>query len=204
METDIEACFDRLPHCLILEEVGRRIGDKRVLALTRRFLRAGLMAETGGLQRTVKGTPQGGIASPLLANIALSALDRPYQADWQDTSRYKGQRKRLRRQGHATYRLIRYADDLVLLVKGTQPQAKALLDQLAGRSQALGLSLKAEKTAIIHIDEGFQFLGQRIVRRPQGKKRYVYTFVSNEALASIKAKVKALTGRSTTNWRCPS
>ncbi len=199
VETDIEACFDRLPHCLIVEEVGRRVGDKRVLGLVRSFLRAGLMAETGGLQRTVTGTPQGGIASPLLANIALSALDRPYQADWRETSRYKGQRKRLRRKGHATYRLIRYADDLVLLVKGTRPQATALLDQLAGRAQALGLSLKAEKTAIIHIDEGFQFLGQRIVRRPQGKKRYVYTFVPNEALASIKAKVKALTGRSTTN-----
>ena len=59
--------------------------------------------------------------------------------------------------------------------------------------------MKAEKTAITHIDEGFVFLGQRIVRRPKGHKRYVYTFVSSEALASIRRKVKALTGRSTTN-----
>ncbi|MGB0091873.1 MAG: group II intron maturase-specific domain-containing protein [Solirubrobacteraceae bacterium] len=59
--------------------------------------------------------------------------------------------------------------------------------------------LKAEKTAITHIDEGFVFLGQRIVRRPKGHKRYVYTFVSREALTSIRRKVKALTGRSTTN-----
>ena len=199
IETDVEACFDRLPHSLILEEVRRRIEDKRVLGLVRLFLRAGLMSETGRLERTVTGTPQGGIASPLLANIALSALDRQYEADWQEMSRYQGRRQYLQRTGHATYRLIRYADDLVLLVKGTRPQAQTLLDQLAARIQALGLSLKSEKTAITNIDEGFEFLGQRIVRRPKGSKRYVYTFVSNEALASIRRKVKALTGRSTTN-----
>jgi RNA-directed DNA polymerase len=199
IETDIEACFDRLPHCLILDEVRRRIKDKRVLALVRAFLKAGLMSETGRLERTVTGTPQGGIASPLLANIALSALDRQYQADWREMSRYQGRRQYLQRSGHPTYRLVRYADDLLLLVKGTREQAQALLDQLAGRVEALGLSLQSEKTAITHIDEGFVFLGQRIVRRPKGPKRHVYTFVSDEALASARRKVKALTGRSTTN-----
>jgi RNA-directed DNA polymerase len=69
--------------------------------------------------------------------------------------------------------------------------------------QALGLQLKSEKTAVAHIDEGFVFLGQRIVRRPKGSSRYVYTFVSDEALASIRRKVKALTGRSTTNLELP-
>jgi RNA-directed DNA polymerase len=199
VETDIEACFDRLPHCLIGDEVRRRVVDKRVLWLVRSFLKAGVMTETGRLQRTVTGTPQGGIASPLLANIALSALDRQYQADWQETDRYHGQRKYLHSRGIATHRLVRYADDLVLMVHGTREQAAALLEQLARRVQALGLSLKSEKTAITHIDEGFVFLGQRIVRRPKGPKRYVYTFVSNEALASIRRKVKALTGRSTLN-----
>jgi RNA-directed DNA polymerase len=199
IETDVEACFDQLPHNLIVDEVRQRIADKRILWLVRSFLRAGVMTETGRLQRTITGTPQGGIASPLLANIALSALDRQYEADWQEMSSYDGKRQDLRRKGHPTYRLVRYADDLVLLVKGTRAQAKALLDQLAGRVQALGLKLKAEKTAITHIDEGFVFLGQRIVRRAYGPKRHIYTFVTNEALASIKRKVKALTGRSTTN-----
>jgi RNA-directed DNA polymerase len=199
VETDVEACFDRLPHCLIGDEVRRRIADKRVLLLVRAFLKAGVMTETGRFERTVTGTPQGGIASPMLANIALSALDRQYQADWRDMSRHAGRRQYLQRTGRVTYRLVRYADDLVLLARGTREQAQALLEQLRGRVEALGLQLKAEKTAITHIDEGFVFLGQRIVRRPKGHKRYVYTFVSNEALASARRKVKALTGRSTTN-----
>ena len=199
VETDIEACFDQLPHCLIVDEVRRRIIDKRLLALVRSFLRAGVMTETGRLERTLTGTPQGGIASPLLANIALSALDRQYQADWQEMSSYDGKRKRLHRKGLATYRLVRYADDLVLMVMGTRDQAKALLEQLSRRVEALGLQLKAEKTRLTHLDEGFVFLGQKIIGRTKHGKHLVYTFVTNEALASIKRKVKTLTGRSTTN-----
>ncbi|MGH2715463.1 MAG: group II intron maturase-specific domain-containing protein [Thermoleophilaceae bacterium] len=191
--------FDRLAHSQILGEVRRRVGDKRVLALVRSFLRAGVMRESGRLERTLTGTPQGGIASPLLANIALSALDRQYQGDWQETSRYRGQRRYLRSKGHASYRMIRYADDLVVLVMGTREQAEALLEQLGQRVQGLGLKLKPEKTGVTHIDAGFVFLGMRIIRRHKGHKHHVYTFASPEALASVRRKVKALTGRSTIN-----
>jgi RNA-directed DNA polymerase len=199
IEADIEACFDRIDHAQLMGEVRRRIKDRRVLALVRAFLKAGVMRETGRLERTVTGTPQGGIASPLLANIALTALDRPYQADWQRMSRHASHRQALRRQGFPTYRLVRYADDLVVCVKGTRPQAQALLDGLAERVEGIGLKLKPEKTGITHIDEGFVFLGQRLIRRPKGPKRYVYTLVCDEALASVMRKVKALTGRSTRN-----
>ena len=198
IEADIEACFDRLTHSQILGEVRRRIADKRVLELVRSFLKAGVMTETGRLERTVTGTPQGGIVSPLLANIALSALDRLYEADWQEMSRYTGRRQYLRSRGHPTYRLVRFADDLVVLVKGTEQQAQALLAQLAGRVEAIGLQLKEAKTGVTHIDAGFVFLGQRVIRKPKGAKRHVYTFVCDEALASIKRRIKALTGRSTT------
>ena len=85
------------------------------------------------------------------------------------------------------------------MVMGTRDQAEALLGQLSGRVEELGLRLKAEKTAVAHIDDGFVFLGQRIIRRAYRHKPHVYTFVTNEALASIKRKVKALTGRSTIN-----
>jgi len=199
VEADIEACFERLSHSLILGELRRRIEDKPVLALVRSFLKAGVMTETGRLERTVTGTPQGGIISPLLANIALSTLDRQYEADWQEMSRYPGLRQYRRRQGHPTWRLVRFADDLVVLVKGTREQAQALLEVLAQRVEAIGLKLKPEKTGVTHIDEGFVFLGQRIIRRPKGHKRYVYTIVCDEALASIKRRIKALTGRSTTS-----
>jgi RNA-directed DNA polymerase len=198
IEADIEACFDRLSHSLIQGEVRRRVGDKRVLGLVRSFLKAGVMTETGRLERTLTGTPQGGVASPLLANIALSALDRHYQADWEEMSRYTGRRQYLRSRGHPTWRLVRFADDLVVLVKGTREQAQALLERLAGRVEALGLRLKPEKTGVTHIDAGFVFLGQRVIRKPKGAKRHVYTFVCDEALASVKRRIKALTGRSTT------
>jgi RNA-directed DNA polymerase len=170
----------------------------KVLELVRSFLKAGVMTETARLERTVTGTPQGGIISPLLANIALSALDRLYGADWQEMSRYTGRRQYLRSRGHPTYRLVRFADDLVIMVKGTETQAQALLEQLAGRAEAIGLQLKEAKTGVTHIDAGFVFLGQRIIRKAKGAKRHVYTFVCDEALASIKRRIKALTGRSTT------
>lgn len=197
IEADIEACFDRIDHAQLLGEVRSRITDKRVLGLVRSFLKAGVMTGSGRLERTVTGTPQGGIASPLLANIALSALDRHYQAAWARMGS-PSNRQYLRKKGHPTYRLVRYADDLVVLVKGTRQQAQTLLSELAGVVEAIGLHLKPEKTGVTHIDEGFVFLGQRIVRRPKGPKRFVYTLVCDEALASVKRKVKALTGRSTT------
>ncbi len=203
VEADIEACFDRIDHGQLMAEVERRIGDRRVLTLVRAFLRAGVMRETGRLERTITGTPQGGIVSPLLANIALTALDRRYAADWAAVNRYPSQRGYLHRTGRPTYRLVRFADDLVVLVKGTQAQAEALLGELSERVASIGLALKPEKTGLTHIDAGFTFLGQRIVRKPKGGKRYVYTLVSAEALASIKRRVKALTGRSTI-WIEPS
>lgn len=197
VEADIEACFDRIDHRQLLAEVARRIGDRRVVALVRSFLRAGVMRETGSFERTLTGTPQGGIVSPLLANIALTALDRRYAADWADMSRYQGRREYLHHMGRPTYRLVRFADDLVVLVKGTQEQAATLLGQLAERVESIGLRLKPEKTGLTHIDAGFGFLGQRIIRKAKGPKRHVYTLVGNEALASVKRRVKVLTDRST-------
>jgi RNA-directed DNA polymerase len=98
--------------------VRRRVGDKRALALIKAFLlKAGIMAQDGHLKDSITGTPQGGIASPLLANIALGALEEHFCAKW-DAHRDSSARARHRKRGGATYRIVRYADDCVPRTRG--------------------------------------------------------------------------------------
>ena len=201
VEMDVEACFDQIDRRALMSEVERRIGDRRVLELIRAFLRAGVMTEAGRLERRLTGTPQGGIISPLLMNVALSVLDREFEQRWEKKA---SRRQQLRRKGLATYRLIRYADDAVVMVKGTRAQAEAIMAELPEILSRVGLKLSPTKTRLTHIDDGFEFLGFRIVRKPRGNKLpCVYTFVSNEALASVKRRVKALTSRSTIGLSLP-
>ena len=75
VEGDIQACFDEIDHTALMARVRRRIADKRVLVLVKAFLKAGILSEDGAHRETITGTPQGGILSPLLANIALGVLD---------------------------------------------------------------------------------------------------------------------------------
>jgi RNA-directed DNA polymerase len=200
LEADIEACFDSIDHNALMGRVRHRVGDGRVLALVKAFLKAGLLNEHGNRENTITGTPQGGILSPLLANIALSALDDHFAERWRSAGN-AGQRHRLRAQGQATYRLVRYADDFVVMVAGTREHAKGLREEVAAVLSTAGLRLSEEKTRTVHIDKGFDFLGFRIQRQPKrGSGRLcVYTFPSKKALASVKAKVKAATRMSTSH-----
>ena len=204
VEGDIEACFDRIDHASLMTRVRKRVGDRKVLALVKAFLTAGIMTELGTTARSDMGTPQGGIVSPLLANIALSALDEHFDRAWLDQSRYYGHRKLLHRRGLPTYRLIRYADDFVIMVKGTREQAEALKEELATvLAKELKLTLSPAKTLVTHIDEGFDFLGFRIQRKMRNGKRVVYTFPSRKAFESIKRRVKALTRHNTISLSLP-
>jgi len=204
VEGDIEACFDRIDHASLMTRVRKRVGDRKVLALVKAFLTAGIMTELGTTARSDMGTPQGGIVSPLLANIALSALDEHFDRAWLDQSRYYGHRKLLHRRGLPTYRLIRYADDFVIMVKGTREQAEALKEELATvLAKELKLTLSPAKTLVTHIDEGFDFLGFRIQRKTRNGKRVVYTFPSRKAFESIKRRVKALTRHNTISLSLP-
>jgi len=111
LDADIEACFDRIDHTAVMERLRERIGDKRLLALVKAFLKAGLLNELGDKEATLTGTPQGGILSPLLANVALSVLDDHFQQTWQQKMGTAGQRRTRRSKGLGVWRLVRYADD---------------------------------------------------------------------------------------------
>ncbi len=177
-----------------------RIKDKRVCALVKAFLKSGVMTTSGDREETVTGTPQGGILSPLLANIALSALDEHFAQQWHREMGTAYQRSKRRRNGLGVWRLIRYADDFVLMVDGQRHHAETLREEVAAVLDLLGLQLAPEKTRVVHIDEGFDFLGFHIrrMRKPGTQKQYVYTIPRpKKAIASIKGKVKAKTYRST-------
>jgi RNA-directed DNA polymerase len=198
-ETDIKACFDEISHSALMGRLRVRIKDKRICALVKAFLKAGVLTDLGDREETVTGTPQGGILSPLLANIALSALDDHFHRQWQQEMGTKQQRANRRRNGQGNWRLCRYADDLVLMVSGDRRHAEALREEVAAVLAPLGLRLSPEKTRVVHIDEGFTFLGFDIRRqRKRGtQKYYVYTKPSRKAIASIRDKTKAMTYRST-------
>ncbi len=196
-EADIKACFDEIDHTALMDRVRRRIGDKRVLSLITAFLKAGVLTEDGSSKETITGTPQGGILSPLLANIALSVLDDHFAAKW-DALGPIWTRAKHRRNGVATMKLVRYADDFVIMVHGQRADADALWDEVGQVLAPMGLRLSVEKTKVVHIDEGFDFLGWHIQRRQwQGRtgKRAVYTYPAKKALASIIGKVRAWTRR---------
>jgi RNA-directed DNA polymerase len=143
--------------------------------------------------------PQGGILSPLLANIALSALDEHFMSQWRQAMATRPGRESRRRRGLGTWRLVRYADDFVVVVHGTRQHAEALRQEVVEVLAPLGLRLSEAKTQVIHIDDGFDFLGFRIQRKPKrgaGGKRFVYTWPSPKAQANARAKIRALTTRS--------
>ena len=196
-EADIAACFDEIDHTALMDRVRRRVGDKRVLALVKAFLRAGVLSEDAITRETRTGTPQGGILSPLLANIALSVLDEHFAAKWEALGPEWTRAKR-RRAGTPVMKLIRYADDFVVMVGGRREDAEALWVEVAAVLAPVGLRLSVAKTRVCHIDEGFDFLGWHIQRRAwrsRTGKRAIYTYPSKKALASIIDKVRALTRR---------
>ena len=167
LDADIAGFFDNLSHKAIMRELADVVADGNILRLVEKFLRAGVM-EGGKFQRTRVGTPQGGVASPLLANIALNVLD------WQ-----------LHEQG---FRFVRYADDFVVLCE-SESQAREALALVEGLlTDRLGLTLSPEKTKVTRFHEGFCFLGFDI------KSRFVR--MRAKSVENFKTKVRDITTRS--------
>jgi RNA-directed DNA polymerase len=195
LDADIEACFDSIDHTALMDRVRQRISDKRVLALVKAFLKAGVMSETGDREDSLTGTPQGGVLSPLLANIALDVLDEHFDTQWRSWSRQH--RRTPQRHGLGTWRLVRYADDFVVLVSGTQAHTETLRDQVSDALAPLGLRLSRAKTRVVHMRDGFDFLGFHIkwMRKRGTDRHYVYTFIADRPVRDLKGKIRALTRR---------
>jgi RNA-directed DNA polymerase len=201
VEGDIKACFDEISHCALLDRVRGRVGDKRVLALVKAFLKAGILTEEGLLRDNDTGTPQGSILSPLLSNVALSVLDEHIARTPGGAGTDRDERRRRRRHGLPNCRLVRYADDWCLMVHGTKADAEALRDETAAVLSTMGLRLSPEKTLITHIEQGLDFLGWRIQRhrKPGTNRCYVYTYPAKKALRAIMVKVRTLCRQVGTN-----
>ena len=169
LEGDIRACFDRINHDWLLDNLP--CGDK---AIFRKWLESGYM-ESNVFHRTEEGTPQGGIISPVLANLALDGMERLLRENFSQSSHRAARNK---------VHLVRYADDFVITGSTKElleTKVKPLVEQFLAER---GLELSKEKTIITHIEDGFDFLGQN-VRRYNGKvltkpsKQNVATFLAN-------------------------
>src|SRR5207247_5295982 len=163
------------------------------------FLKAGVLTETGLREGSHTVTPQGGILSPLIFNVAMSALDEHLHAPWKPGGAMATRSKRAWRQakGQPNWRIVRFADDFVVLVHGTQADAQALREEVAHVLASMGLRLSPAKTQIVHMSEAFDFLGFHIQWKCQRGSAdwHVYTFIAGRPIRSLKARIRALTYR---------
>ena len=195
IEGDIQSFFDTIDHQKMRRLLERRIRDRKLLTLIGKFLKAGVM-EQGKIRNTTLGTPQGGIISPLLANIYLHELDR-YMEQLTDLSEYaKAYRKK---KGHGNFLYCRYADDFVVLCDGTKGHAEAMRQELSEfLATELKLTLSMEKTKITHVGEGFRFLGFWIERNiGMSGKLAPRIRIPEEAVTRFRAKMQMALSKST-------
>jgi len=183
VDADIQGYFDNIQRETLMELVKERISDRRVLKLIRQWLECGVM-EDGTVRETLAGTPQGGVISPLLANIYLNKLDRIWKA-------------RCSQLGE----LVRYADDFVALC-ATESQAKEALRRIGLVMNRLGLTLHPAKTRLVDLRRGkesFVFLGctirkKRSIQRAPGKY-YMNRWPSPRATKKLRDRVRELTSK---------
>lgn len=196
IEGDIKSYFDNVHHKKLMALIRKRIADKAVLTLIWKFLKAGVM-EGQLFAKTETGVPQGGVISPLLANIYLNEFDKLAERKWHSWTPYERQYY-VRKQGKGNYCMVRYADDFVIVGNGPISEVRQIKEEVKNYlAKELHLELSDEKTKITHVNDGFTFLGFYIQRvRPEGRW-VVHLRPSLKTIKRVKSKIKELTGR---NW----
>lgn len=196
IEGDIKGCFDHVQHNILLKLIQRRIRDQRIVKLIATMLRAGVM-ENGVLESTPEGTPQGGILSPLLANVYLHELDHWWWEKYSSLTPYEKAKRR--KQGIGNCILTRYADDFVLLCNGPQAEVERLREEVRQVLWAsLRLELAMEKTRITHVTEGFDFLGFHLEwKLPKSGKPWLRVTPSQKSIQRLRRTIKRMTRRNT-------
>ena len=194
IEGDLQSYFDTVHHRTLMKLLRRRLKDRALLDLLWKFLKSGVMEE-GLFARTESGVPQGGVISPLLANLYLNEFDKWAAAQWdldQNT------RRRRRQAGLGNYRMVRYADDFVVVSNGPIAEVKATKQAIQRfLANELHLTLSEEKTVITHVNDGFDFLGFHIQRKRVNDRWAVHLRPTVKAKERVKRKLKDLTSR---NW----
>jgi group II intron reverse transcriptase/maturase len=202
IEGDLSSYFDTVHHKLLMKCVRRRIRDQRFMTLLWRFLKAGHI-DKGLFRAASEGVPQGGVLSPLLSNIMLNEFDwwmeRHYLSKkarkdrWYWNDSIKRQRPIAICEGRQWIPAVsycRYADDFVVIVKGNKRHAESIREHIRQfLEEDLLLTMNMEKTHITHVDDGFVFLGHRIIRKrgPQGTMRPVTTIPKEKIRAFARS-----------------
>ena len=208
IEGDIEGCFDNLSHHHLMDRVRKSCADRKINRLIVRFLKAGVLEDIR-YNPTTTGTPQGGVLSPLLANIALSAIEERYW--WwvrhphdpnirTDGARMAATRRyRDREAGRPVFYPVRYADDFLIFVAGSYDDAAAEKQALADwLHEEMGLTLSEEKTRITKLTEGFRFLGCRVRLKGDDRSGYKCRIeIPKEAINDVRWRIKQVLNKRT-------
>jgi RNA-directed DNA polymerase len=179
LDADIKGFFDNVDHGILMKLVGKRINDPRVLSLIEGWLKAGVMENDRFHETNEVGTPQGGVISPLLANIYLHSFDKMFEQ-----SGLKGT-------------LVRYADDLIVAVWRNGNLVRLQVEKMLKR---LKLTLNAEKTRVVNAKDGFDFLGEHFrlkpIKNPKTRhKQHCRVWPSDRSMERIREKVRKTVGR---------
>ena len=166
VDMDLSKCFDTLDHEFIIQSIRKRISDGSILNLIRLFLKSGIKTAKG-LEKSKLGSPQGGVISPLIANIYLDLFDQFMKS--------------------RDHRIVRYADDILVLTRSRKGALNALKVATTFLERTLKLKVNTDKTHIVHSDEGVKFLGMKIFTK--------YTLIQEDKVKSFKEKIKKATRR---------